>query len=303
MSAGSAGRSLELFFIDGKPDGMLTAEVFNWTGHILMAPRTRIAAALARKEARHAGAYILLGEKEGAPAAYIGEGDDVSLRIKNHDTRKDWWTSVVFITTGSNSLNKAHVQYLETRLIRIAKEVGTVSLDNGNTPELPTLSEAATANMEGYLEYLLMVLPALRVEIFVEKSVPISAVAAPVTRPVTRFELESGRHGIRATARLEDGDFIVEANSGARKSWEGREAGHATYRQLYHELVDAGKIVLSGEQRVFAESYAFKSPSAAAAVVLGRSANGQIEWKLEGTSRTYKDWEAEQIARSGVTEL
>ncbi len=25
---------LELYFIDGKPDGMLTAEVFNWTGHV-----------------------------------------------------------------------------------------------------------------------------------------------------------------------------------------------------------------------------------------------------------------------------
>lgn len=35
-------RSLELFFIDGRPDGMLTAEVFNWTGHVLMTPRTRI---------------------------------------------------------------------------------------------------------------------------------------------------------------------------------------------------------------------------------------------------------------------
>jgi len=31
-------QSLELFFIDGKPDGMLTAEVFNWTGHVLMTP-------------------------------------------------------------------------------------------------------------------------------------------------------------------------------------------------------------------------------------------------------------------------
>ena len=37
------GRSLQLYFVDGRPDGMLTAEVFNWTGHVLMAPRTQIA--------------------------------------------------------------------------------------------------------------------------------------------------------------------------------------------------------------------------------------------------------------------
>ena len=68
------GRSLELFFIDGKPDGMLTAEVFNWTGHVLMTPRTRIAETLKRKEARYTGVYLLFGERDGEPLAYIGEG-------------------------------------------------------------------------------------------------------------------------------------------------------------------------------------------------------------------------------------
>ena len=42
--------TLELFFIDGKPDGMLTAEVFGWTGHLLMAPRLRLADALKRRK-------------------------------------------------------------------------------------------------------------------------------------------------------------------------------------------------------------------------------------------------------------
>ncbi len=65
------GRSLELYFIDGKPDGMLTAEVFNWTGHVLKFPRTRIAEALRREEAEYTGVYILLGEIGGAEF-YIG---------------------------------------------------------------------------------------------------------------------------------------------------------------------------------------------------------------------------------------
>ena len=54
--------TLELFFIDGKPDGMLTAEVFGWTGHILLAPRTRLPDALKRKESSFTGVYILLGD-------------------------------------------------------------------------------------------------------------------------------------------------------------------------------------------------------------------------------------------------
>jgi hypothetical protein len=37
----AGGRSLELYFIDGHPEGMLTAEVFNWTGHVLKFPRAQ----------------------------------------------------------------------------------------------------------------------------------------------------------------------------------------------------------------------------------------------------------------------
>ncbi|MBT6892206.1 MAG: GIY-YIG nuclease family protein, partial [Gammaproteobacteria bacterium] len=61
MREPSKARSMELFFIDGKPDGMLTAEVFNWTGHVLVTPRTRLKEALARTECSYTGIYLLLG--------------------------------------------------------------------------------------------------------------------------------------------------------------------------------------------------------------------------------------------------
>ena len=64
------GRSLELYFIDDRPDGMLTAEVFNWTGHVLRSPRTRLAGALKRPEASRTGVYVLIGERDGEPLAY-----------------------------------------------------------------------------------------------------------------------------------------------------------------------------------------------------------------------------------------
>ena len=52
------GRSLELYFIDGRPDGMVTAELFNWTGHVLMFPRTQLSAVLERGESSYAGIYL-----------------------------------------------------------------------------------------------------------------------------------------------------------------------------------------------------------------------------------------------------
>lgn len=299
MNAIAEGRSLELYFIEGRPDGMLTAEMFNWTGHILMTPRTRLSAALARKEAQYTGVYLLLGEKDGVPCAYIGEGEDISDRIRSHDTRKDWWTTAILITTAANALNKAHVKYLESRLVEEARDVGRVALDNGNTPPRPGLSEAARSNMEAFLAHVFMALPALRVDMFIRNTRPITSVSAQGTPATggTGFFLKSKKHGIEATAVLQSGDFIVQAGSMARLRWEGREATSVGYHELHEELLRTGILKPDGERCVFTQSYAFKSPSAAAAVVVGRNANGTLEWRLaDGTS--YKEWEAAQLFES-----
>jgi hypothetical protein len=292
------GRSLELFFIDGKPDGMLTAEVFNWTGHVLMAPRTQISEALKRNEARYTAVYLLFGERDGDPLAYVGEAEDVSYRIRNHDSKKDWWNTAVLVTSAANNLNKAHVKYLESRLIEEARTVGKIALENGNAPTRPGLSEAAQANMEAFLDYILMVLPALRIDCFLKNTRPSSQATSRTvaTAEVPLFELRTPKHGIRATAKLENGEFVVQAGSVARRAWEGKGSENSAYGQLYVELVKMGVLAEQGMHRVFRENYAFKSPSAAAAVVNGRPANGTIEWKVQGQTRTYKQWEAEKLA-------
>ena len=35
------GRSIRLFLVDGAPNGLLTAEIMNWTGHVLTGPRSK----------------------------------------------------------------------------------------------------------------------------------------------------------------------------------------------------------------------------------------------------------------------
>ena len=309
MSA-AVGRSLELYYIDGRPDGMLTAELFNWTGHVLMAPRTQIATALRRPEAGYAGIYLLLGEQEGEPRAYVGEGEDIAARIRAHDGAKDWWTSAVLVTTAGNKLNKAHVRYLEARLIEEARSIGRMPLDNGTNPGRPSLSEADVAKMEAFLENLMVVLPAVRVDMFIQRArqastqpgttVPTSIRAEiPAPAPI-RFTLSSVRLGLSATAVLKDGEFVVQAGSHARTSWEGQNGQIGTYLPLHTELVRSGVLVPDGPLRVFTKDYAFSSSSAAAAVIYGRSASGPISWRVEGQDITYKDWEARQLAASGT---
>lgn len=297
------GRSLELYYIDGRPDGMLTAELFNWTGHVLMAPRTQIAEALVRPEASYAGVYLLIGEQEGEPRAYVGESEDISARIRSHDVRKEWWTSAVLITAAANKLNKAHVRYLEARLIAEARTIGRVPLDNGTNPSLAALSEADVAKMEAFLENLFIVLPAVRVDMFIHRARPTPANAKTETAPTAevaiagassqRFVLENKKHAICATAVLVDGEFIVQAGSTARRDWAG--LAHHNYAGLYSELIRSGVLAPQGNHCVFTESYAFSSPSAAATVVFGRAASGPQSWRLEGSEMTYKEWEAAKI--------
>jgi hypothetical protein len=281
---------------------MLTAEVFNWTGHVLMTPRTQISEALKRKEARYTGIYLLLGDRDGEPLAYIGEAEDVSDRIRNHDSSKDWWNTAILVSSTANNLNKAHVKYLESRLIEEARAIGKVTLENGNTPARTGLSEAAQANMEAFLDYILMVLPALRIDCFLKNTRPSPQFVdrAGGIEEAAVFELQTPRHGIKALARLENGEFVVQAGSLARRAWAGQGSESSAYGQLYVELVRTGVLAEQSMHRVFRENYAFKSPSAAAAVVNGRPANGTLEWKVRGQPKTYKQWEAERLARDNA---
>ena len=294
----SQGRSLELFFIDGNPEGMQTAEVFNWTGHVLYFPRTQIAQALQRAAARHTGVYVLLGEDEAGRRAYIGESEDIALRIKTHDVQKDFWTHAALITTQANNLHKAHVKYLEARLVEEAKRIGRMPLDNNTAPSRPGLSEAARANMEEFLDTLFIVLPALRIDMFVERARPeLSDTGAYVRKDVVAdrdgmmFFLNGPQVGVSAQAVLIEGKFVVQPGSLARGGWAGVASG---YKGLYDELWASGTLVSQGDNCVFNEFYSFDSPSAAAAVIFGRAANGTTKWKT-ADGRTYKEWEAEML--------
>jgi hypothetical protein len=64
---------------------------------------------------------------------------------------------------------------------------------------------------------------------------------------------------------------------------------------LRQELIDNGVLQADNGNYKFAQDYAFSSPSTAAAVVLGRSANGRIEWK-DGQGRTLKELQEREAA-------
>ncbi|MEP9415451.1 GIY-YIG nuclease family protein [Gordonia sp. VNQ95] len=302
----SAGKSARLFLADGTPGGLLTAEIMNWTGHVVAAPRSDLAALLKRPEASRTGIYILLGDDPdslGGQAAYIGEGDDVSKRLYQHarpegQNGKDFWDRAIVLTSKDANLTKAHARYLESRFITLAVRASRARLTNGTAPAPIVLPEADVSDMEYFIEQAKIVLPILGVNIF--RSPRTSAASASASSGGGRtdsplFEMTMKKWGITATAQEVDGEFTVIEGSQARSAWMGA-AGH-NYIGLRTKLENDGTLVPSpdGATMIFHRDHAFSSPSAAAAVVAGRNANGRLEWKVQGTQTTYGEWESEGL--------
>jgi hypothetical protein len=109
------------------------------------------------------------------------------------------------------------------------------------------------------------------------------------------FELKLKKDGIVARAQEVDGEFTVLPGSTARMQWVGVE-GHS-YRGLREKLEHDGTLLPSpdGKTMHFARGQVFSSPSAAAAVVLGRSANGKNEWIAQGSRLTYGEWQTQGV--------
>src|SRR5262249_32718399 len=142
-------------------------------------------------------------------------------------------------------------------------------LDNDRVPQLPSLSEPDMAEMEAFLEEMLLIYPLLGLSAF----------------EVPRVERSSGptlyvrSKGILARGHDEDEGFVVLAGSQAVK-----EAVPSIQRYLVdrrNSLVERGILVAEGDLLRLTQDYTFDSPSTAAGVLLGRSSNGRTEWQDE----------------------
>lgn len=151
--------------------------------------------------------------------------------------------------------------------------------------------------MAFFLEQIRTMLPVLGFDFLRASTRPAADVAASSentaeTSPL--FQLQIPRHGIVATGQEIDGEFYVLKGSMARGDWVGTERG---YQSLYKQLVKDGVLVAGSDGNCrFEKDQSFSSPSAAAAVVSGRAANGRTSWKLENSGLSYGEWQDRQVS-------
>ena len=279
------GFTVRLFLPNGDPEGVKVIEKSNWTGLGLVIPRSLYATERERAPLHQgAGIYFLVGtdEESSLPKIYVGEGDPVAPRLDAHAQNKDFWTHVVIFTSKDQNLNKAHVQYLESCLLDLAEKANRSILDNRNSPQLPSLSDADIADSAGFLENILLCLPIL--------GYPFFDVVDTLRTVSHDFFLES--KGILAQGHETSGGFAVTKGSQAVKKEAPSLYGNG--RMMRKTLIEKSVLVDAGTFYEFSQNYEFNSPSMAAGVVVGRPANGRTEWKNKD-GKTLKAFQEEGL--------
>ena len=259
--------------MDADPDGRMVCEVSNWNGKAYRIPRGKVKDCSERQDLKATSVYLLFGRAESStskPKVYIGEAENAYSRLVQHVSEKEFWNdSVVFI---SKNLNKAHIKYLESRLYEIASSAGRYDIQNGNTPPRSAISESDCAEMEEFIEYIKVLINTMGFKVFE----PLIKVESNAQESDEIFFVKGARGADGRGKRTSDG-FVVF--SGSKVAVETVPSFPKGFNALRDELIDSEIILKEGEDLVFASDYLFSSPSAAAAVIMGRSANGLIEWK------------------------
>lgn len=287
------GRSVRLFLAEGTPTGILTAEIVNWTGHVLAAPRTKLETAMVRPELKKTGVYILYGNPLASdlPEVYVGEGDDISQRLYAHsrDDDKAFWERFVAVTNKDMNLTKAHVKYLEGRMISMLKDARKCVVVNRTEPSYDRLPEADISDMEAFLEEMQLVLPVIGVDFFRKiRAEPVKQAEGRVAED-PYFVLRHGAKGIEARAREVDGEFVVLAES--KGNLNESVSFNDKLKALRQQLLETGRAIKAGASTFeLIEDVAFSSPSAASVVLFGTSRNGRTDWTLEGRGLSYGEW-------------
>jgi hypothetical protein len=261
--------SIRIFLPDGLADGLKIVEKSNWSGRGVVCPRALLPTSKGRDEFIRTGVYLLIGPSEAGdvPLVYIGQGDPVRPRLESHYAKKDFWTVAVFFVSKDENLNKAHIGYLESRLISLAAQAKRCALDNVTAPVLPSMSEMDIADSEGFLDEMLLCLPLLGVNVF-HKPEKVASI-----RELFRM---SGKGSTASGYESAEGFVVL---SGGKARVEEVASTHKYVIAQRRSLVERGIFVLEGDQYRLTQDYTFNSPSQAAAVMMGRNANGRIEWK------------------------
>lgn len=279
------GKTIKIFLIDGDPNGRMSCELSNWSGKAYKIPRIKIKDCSDRADLISTAVYLLFGkDDEGKDQVYVGEAESILKRLNQHLTQKDFWNEAIVFLSKDDNLNKAHIKYLENRLFDLARITNRYKIENSITPTQSSISESDKAEMEEFIENIKMMVNTLGHKVFEEKR------EFKAKRKQESFFIKAVRGADGQGEPTSEGFLVLK---GSKAAGTITPSFSSILSQLREKLIDEGILKNKDEYLEFIEDNIFSSPSTAAAIVMGRAANGLIEWKKkDGT--TLKDFESNE---------
>jgi len=296
-------QTIQIFLPSGDPQGIRVAAITTRIVQVIEVPRARLEDFLEMPEAKYVGVYVLFGEDDetGAAKAYIGQTGNFGARLKQHNDKKDFWNRALVALSLTRSLTVTHAHFLEWMAIDRATKAQRFSLENGtegSQPHTPSPMEAECFEVFDTVDVLLTTLgyplfePLMRRKNMRSEAASVASQATPVTEQCVvqwnhSTELYCRADGVEGQASYTEEGLVVLAGSYGRA--EGSLAFSGSRDDVKREnLIESGAFRREGQKLIAVRDMLFKSPSPAACYLLGRAANGWIEWK-DKSGRTLAD--------------
>lgn len=266
----SRGRTIQIFLADGNPKGIKIADLTTGIIQVIQFPRSKLNEAMKRAELDAVGIYFLVGDEEdkGKPAVYVGEAENCVIRLKQQNKSKDFWSTALVAVSKTKYFTKTHIKYLEWYCFDMAKKASRYMLDNTTVPACPYVSEPIQADLLDAFDLLRVLVSTLGYPIFDQ-----------ISRPEKKNLLFCKGKKASATGEYTEEGLVVFA--GSKGNLEESKTGGSWLHGMRKKLLEKGILNKDGDVLKFESDHIFPSPSTAAAAVLGRRANGWLEWKYE----------------------
>jgi hypothetical protein len=265
-------KTIQMFIFDGNPNGRIMCELSNWNGRVYKISRNELSEFSQRADLENTGVYFLFGkDEENNDTVYIGEAEKMFSRLKQHLRDSEYWNDCIVVISKDNLLNKAHVKYLENKFYMLAQNAGRSIVINNTIPTCSSISEYDEAMLHEFINNAKLLVNTLGYKVF--DTIEDTAVRQNDTEQY--FFIKAARGADAKGMIVSDGFAVMK---GSTIAFSTVQSMPDSLKKLRDSLI---KKEIIDKNFKLTRDYIFTSPSLAAAIVMGRNANGRTEWKNE----------------------
>jgi hypothetical protein len=267
----SFNKTIQMCIFDGNPNGRIMCELSNWNGRVYKISRNDLNEFANRSDSEFTGVYFLFGkDDDNNDTVYVGEAEKMHIRLKQHLKDHNYWNDCVVVISKDNILNKAHVKFLENKFYNLANDAKRATIINNTVPTCSSISEFDESMLEEFIENAKLLVNTLGYKVF--DKIDVSIIEGNEEKQNV-FYIKAARGAEAKGLLVADGFLVVKGSQIARDTTPSMPRNLINLRK---KLLDKGIV---NRDFFFVSDYVFTSPSLAASVVMGRSANGRKEWK------------------------